>query len=75
MRAICRTLNNRNTRKRCGICLKLRIKTPEDDNDVVLVFLLLIETLEKSVKYVQSYTNTYRQRREKTGEIKEVLIL
>ena len=30
-------VNNRNTRKRCGICLKLTIKT----SDVVLVFLLL----------------------------------
>ena len=34
-------LNNRNTRKRCEICSKLTIKTPDDVIDVVLVFLLL----------------------------------
>ena len=33
--------NNRNTRKWCGICSKLIIKTPEHVIDVVLVFLLL----------------------------------
>ena len=36
--------NNRNTRKRCGICSELIIKTPEHVNDVVLVFLLLTLT-------------------------------
>ena len=36
-------VNNRNTRKRCEICSKLTIKTPErrDVTGVVLVFLLL----------------------------------
>ena len=33
--------NIRNTRKRCEICLKLTIKTPERRHKVVLVFLLL----------------------------------
>ena len=36
-------INNRNIRKRCGICSTLTIKTPEQRNviDAVLVFLLL----------------------------------
>ena len=34
-------INNRNTRKRCKICLKITIKIPQRCNDVVLVFLLL----------------------------------
>ena len=34
-------VSNRSTRKRCEICSKLTIKTPEDVLDVVLVFLLL----------------------------------
>ena len=34
-------VNNRNTRKRCEICSKLTIKTPENVIDVVLLFLLL----------------------------------
>ena len=34
--------NNKNTKKRCEICLKLRIKTPEWRQLVVLVFLFLI---------------------------------
>ena len=33
--------NNRNTRKRCKICLKLTIKTPDDVNAVGLMALLL----------------------------------
>ena len=35
-------INNRNTRKRCGICLKLTIKHQNDVNDVILVFLSII---------------------------------
>ena len=34
-------VNNRNTRKRCEMCSKLKTKTLEDVNDVVLVFQLL----------------------------------
>ena len=35
-------VNNRNTRKRYAMFLKVTIKTPEQRQDVVLVFLLLI---------------------------------
>ena len=33
--------NNRDTMRRCEICLELTIKTPNDVDDVVLEFLLL----------------------------------
>ena len=33
--------NNRNTRKMCEICSKLKIKTTEQSHDFILGFLLL----------------------------------
>ena len=41
-------MHNRNTRKKCEICSELTIKTSKRR------FKSTIETLEKSVKYVQS---------------------
>ena len=34
-------VNNRNTKKRCEICSKLKIKTPEPRPHLAVVFLLL----------------------------------
>ena len=44
-------VKNRNTRTRCEICSTLTIKMP---NDAIGYSKLTIETLEQSVKYVQS---------------------
>ena len=44
-------VKNRNTRTSCEICSTLTIKIP---NDAIGYSKLTIETLEQSVKYVQS---------------------
>ena len=41
----CWKSTNETLRKRCEMCLKLTIKTPEQRCDVVLVFLLTLDTL------------------------------
>ena len=51
-------INNRNSRKRCGICSKLTIKTPERSQrrrfvlDVLLLTLNIFHTLTSSVTIV-----------------------
>ena len=38
-------VNNRSTSKRCEICLKLTIKTPERRHDVLMFLLLILNIL------------------------------